>query len=418
MKRVLAIDGRAANAAQRAGIGNFCAGLLRELPRVAAASGWKLRIYLDRPPRPGFPGANEASSFRVLPPCRFWTHLRLGPALRRERPDAFYAPGLQVPITTPCPAFATILDLAVMRYPQEFTWKRRALARLELGHAKLSCAGLVAISRSTWDDTVTLLGVPPGKVTVAMPGCDARFRPCEDTDEHGRTRTDTDPGGATPEQGRRDACATPEQGRRDACATGAIAGLRARMGLARPYVLFVGRIQPRKNLVRLMEAFDRVCTLHPDWPHELVIAGAPGWMDAPIHDAAKRLSCSERIRFAGFVPDEDLPALMSGAELFALVSLWEGFGMPLVEAMACGTAALTSNTSALAEVAGDAAEQVDPEDTDGIACALERLLADSALRAAWAEKGLKRAAQFTWAETARTVLRAVERATIVEETTE
>jgi glycosyltransferase involved in cell wall biosynthesis len=379
MERVLAIDGRPANEEQRAGIGNFCAEMLREVPRAAAGAGWRVRVYLDAPPRTGFPVAGEQVEFRILPGCRLWTHRRLGPALRSERPDVFYAPGVQVPVMAGCPTVATIYDLAVMRYPQEFTLKRRCLAQLELRHARRACAGFIAISATTRDDVVDLLGALPEQVTLAPPGCGARFQPC------------------------------PDQTAKDA--------LQARMGLKRPYVLYVGRIQPRKNLIRLMEAFDRVCARHADWPHELVIAGARGWMYEPILAAAKRLACADRIRFTGFVPDAELPVLMAGAEFFALVSLWEGFGMPLVEAMACGAPTITANSSALDEVAGEAALRVDPEDTEAIACAMERLLTDTALRAALVEKGLEQAKQYTWAETARNVIRAASKAAAMKERT-
>ena len=372
MPRVLAIDGRPANEAQRAGIGNFCAGLLGELPRAAADAGWRLRVYLSTPPRPGFPVSAGQAEFRVLPVSPFWTHRRLGPALRREPPDVFYAPGVQVPLFARCPSVATLYDLAVMRYPGEFTRRRRWLARLELRHARGACARFVAISKTTLEDAVNLLGVPRERLTIATPGCDTRFEPCPE----------------------------PEQERQ----------LRARMGLEGPYVLYVGRIQPRKNLVRLMQAFDRVCARHPDWPHRLVIAGASGWMDDPIRAAADKLAHAERITFTGFVPDADLPLLMAGAELFALVSLWEGFGMPLIEAMACGTPALTSNTSALDEVAGDAALRVDPLDTDAIASSMEQLLTNAPLRACLVQQGLAQAARYTWAETARGVISAADAA--------
>ncbi len=372
MERILAADGRPANEPQRAGIGNYCAELLRELPQAAAEAGWRVRVYLDAPPREDFPLTRDQVEFRELPPCPLWTHRQLGPALRRERPDAFYAPGVQVPVLAGCPTVATLYDLAIMRYPEKFTRKRRLLAQLEPRHARWACSGFVAISAATRDDCINLLGAPPDRVTLAPAGCGPQFKPCEDKAVKGR--------------------------------------LRRSMQLKRPYVLYVGRIQPRKNLVRLMQAFDVVCARHPHWQHELVIAGASGWMDEPILAVAKELAGAERIRFTGFVPGDDLPVLMAGAEVFALVSLWEGFGMPLIEAMACGTPTITSNNSALNEVAGDAALRVDPEDTEAIACALERLLTEPELRASLSEKGLAQAARFTWTETARSIVRAADKA--------
>ncbi|MFQ3661823.1 MAG: glycosyltransferase family 1 protein, partial [Chloroflexaceae bacterium] len=170
--------------------------------------------------------------------------------------------------------------------------------------------------------------------------------------------------------------------------------------LEAPYFLYIGTIQPRKNLTRLIEAFAHA---GPD-DALLVIAGRRGWLSEPIVRRVAELGLTNRVRFPGYVPDADLPALLSGALAFVFPSLYEGFGMPVLEAMACGAPVLTSTTSALPEVAGDAALLVDPCDTDAIAAALRRLAADAPLRASLRARGLVRAADFTWERCARKTL--------------
>jgi glycosyltransferase involved in cell wall biosynthesis len=171
-------------------------------------------------------------------------------------------------------------------------------------------------------------------------------------------------------------------------------------------------VQPRKNLVRLIEAFASLderrttngCgpspTVHRPPPLQLVIAGKRGWLTDAIERRAVELGVADRVRFTGYVADDDLPALLSGALAFVFPSLYEGFGMPVLEAMACGTPVLASATSSLPEVAGDAALLVDPNDTGAIAAGLARLVCDDGLRAELRARGLVRAAQFTWSRCA------------------
>jgi glycosyltransferase involved in cell wall biosynthesis len=177
---------------------------------------------------------------------------------------------------------------------------------------------------------------------------------------------------------------------------------QARYGIRAPYILAVGTVQPRKNLARLLEAFAQAARAG-DAP-QLVIAGKRGWLSEGIERRARELGLGERVRFAGYVADADLPALLSGALAFALPSLYEGFGMPVLEAMACGAPVLTSDTSALPEAAGGAALLVDPTDTAAIAAALARLIGEPELRADLRARGLRRAAGATWARCAEETL--------------
>jgi glycosyltransferase involved in cell wall biosynthesis len=199
--------------------------------------------------------------------------------------------------------------------------------------------------------------------------------------------------------------------------THAIAAAQARYGItsgepAHPprYFLYIGTVQPRKNLVRLIDGFAQAvkgCAGSSPLPRDLllVIAGKRGWLTETIEQRAASAGIAERVRFTGYVDDADLPALLSGSHAFVFPSLYEGFGMPVLEAMACGAPVLTSTTSSLPEVAGDAALLVDPHDTQAIASALARLADDATLCDELRRRGRERAAHFTWERCAEETFR-------------
>jgi len=173
-------------------------------------------------------------------------------------------------------------------------------------------------------------------------------------------------------------------------------------GLKRPYILYIGTIEPRKNLLRLVRAFSGLALAYPN--HVLVIAGMKGWMYEDLFKLIRQLGLEKRIIFTGFVSDEDKPYLMRGCEIFAYPSLYEGFGLPLLEALSCGIPTLTGNISSLPEIAGNAALLVDPTSEVEIAHGLKQLLGDRALRSVLSEKAIKRASGFTWSKTAYSTL--------------
>lgn len=359
------MDARLANAARRVGVGNYCREVLRALAPMAEKESVRLRVYLDAPPLPGFPELHGAEA-SVLPRGRFWTQRVLGRELRRRPPDVFFSPALQIPLGCPCPVVATVHDLAYYEFPRHFTRRRLLLARLQSRHAARRADHLIADSEATAADIGRYLHVGSERITVALLAPAARYR-----EPVARDRIDT---------------------------------VRGALGLDAPYILYVGRIQPRKNIKRLIAAFERAMERHPEAPHSLVIAGGKGWLHEGVFERAKRSPLAERIRFTGHVADEYLPALMKGADALALVSLSEGFGLPVIEAMACGTPVITSNCSSLAEVAGDAALLVDPRDVENIAAAIGDLVARHELQEMLRAKGLVRASAFSWETTARRVL--------------
>ena len=176
-----------------------------------------------------------------------------------------------------------------------------------------------------------------------------------------------------------------------------------RYGIRAPYLLHVGRIERKKNLCRTLEAFAQVRKQLASRAR-IVLAGTPGPGGEEVFEAIERLGLSEAVRLTGYVRQEDLPALYAGAVLFLFPSLYEGYGMPILEAMACGTPVLTSNVTSLPEVAGDAAVQVDPLDVESIAQGILQLVEDPQLREQYIRKGLERVKEFTWERTARETL--------------
>lgn len=177
----------------------------------------------------------------------------------------------------------------------------------------------------------------------------------------------------------------------------------------RGYILFAGNIEPRKNLARLVEAYN-ILRKETRLTPLLVLVGGGGWKNQPIHRAIRASPFATDIKLLGYVSDEEISALMNGAALFSYPSIYEGFGIPPLEAMACGTPVVASNASSLSEVVGDAALLVDPSDVTGLAAAMVRILQDQTLREDLRERGFKQARQFSWEETARLTVQVYESA--------
>ena len=254
---------------------------------------------------------------------------------------------------------ATLHDVTCWLLPETHTARNVAGARRFAERVLSSAAGLIAVSEHTRADAVRVLGLPAEKIQVIHSGVAEEFF---------------------------------------RVSRGSIEDIRARYALPRPYALFVGAIEPRKNLVRLLEAWEGISDSTRE-EHELVVAGPPGWGDRRILDRLQ--AGAPGVRYLGYVPERDLPALTAGATVFVYPSLYEGFGLPVAQAMAAGVPVLTSMVSALPEIAGDAAVLVDPQSVTEIRCAIERLLTSGSLRAELASRGVARAARFRWDRCAR-----------------
>jgi glycosyltransferase involved in cell wall biosynthesis len=256
------------------------------------------------------------------------------------------------------PSVVTVHDLGYRYFPGAHPARQRRYLDWSTRFSARAATHVLADSVATQRDLTHFYGVHPAKISVVYPGRD-------------ETLVRVDP-----------------------------AAVRARYGLSPDYLLHVGTLQPRKNLIRLMEAAG---TLRPRWPGlQLVLAGQPGWQSAPILALAR--ANADWVRLLDYVPDADLPGLYSGARAFVFPSLYEGFGFPVLEAMACGTPVVCANTSSLPEVAGEAALLVDPEDTSALAGALVRLLEAAALRERLIAMGLEQVRRFSWARAASETL--------------
>jgi glycosyltransferase involved in cell wall biosynthesis len=378
----IGIDASRVTMAQRTGTEHYSFELLAALAQIDRQNRYTL--YCNQLPA-ALPPLGPNFSLRHIPFPRLWTHARLSAEVALHPPDVLFVPAhvlpLGVVLRRRVRTVVTIHDMGYMRFPESHTPAQRRYLRLSTNWGVRHANRLIAISNTTREDLIRYAGAPPEKISVVYHGVSPRFQPIGDPN--------------------------------------LIAATQAKYGITPPYFLYVGTIQPRKNLVRLLEAF---ASASRDWgsvigssasdtqspiPNpQLVIAGKRGWLTDEIERQSTQLfgPNSSAVRFTGYIADEDLPALLSGALAFVFPSLYEGFGMPLLEAMACGTPVLASATSALPEIAGDAALLIDPEDTPALADGLARLASDAALRADLQARGLARAAQFTWERCAQETL--------------
>jgi glycosyltransferase involved in cell wall biosynthesis len=287
--------------------------------------------------------------------------------MARRPPDLLFVPAHVLPIVHPRRGVVTVHDLGYLYYPQAHRLLDRLYLDLSTRYSARAATHLIADSSATKHDLIERYGIEPYKITVVYPGYDeATFQPVRDEE--------------------------------------AIEAVKAKYDIAGDYILFVGTLQPRKNLIRLIEAYWKLEA--GSW--KLVIAGKKGWLYQEIFRWVEELGLGKKVVFTGYVPEGGLPALISGARLFVFPSLYEGFGLPVLEAMACGTPVVCSNVSSLPEVAGDAAVLVDPLDVEGLAAAMERVLDDEDLRAELIERGFEQAKRFSWERCARETLDVLE----------
>lgn len=284
-------------------------------------------------------------------------------ALPRLLSGAALLHGLAFALPTACPVtgVVTFHDLSFLLFPTAFRRLRRWYLTLATRRAVRQAAAVIAVSESTRSDVIRLLGAAPQRVHTVPNGVEARFRPL--------------PGDE-------------------------VAAFRAARGLPAAFFLTVATLEPRKNLAILLEAYHRLRRRHPRaWP--LLIGGAEGWLASPLRRRYQELGLEDRVRFLGYLQPEELPLWYNAASVFVYPSLYEGFGLPVLEAMACAVPVITSDVSSLPEVAGEAALLIAPQDAESVAAAMERLWQDQAQRAQLGRLGRERASGFSWHETAR-----------------
>ena len=354
---------------QSAGIGRYVRELVNALATVDSDNIYRLFIAgaqeesLPVSPAQNFSWRYSRASARNM--ARLWHRLRLPipVELWTGKQQLFHATDFVLPPTlSTTRTLLTVHDLSFVHLPDATDRRLKQYLDAVVPRSVRRADHVLADSLATKTDLITIYGTPEEKITVLYSGVGNWFQPINDL-----ARQTT---------------------------------VRAKYGLADwPFFFSVGTVQPRKNYIRLCRALARLPERFTDF--HLVIAGGKGWLDSPIYQAIADLGLEDRVHFIGFASDDDLPVLMSMAEAVPFVSLYEGFGLPVLEAMACGTPVVTSRLSSLPEVAGDAALLVDPTDVEAISNALLELCENGTLRAEMIRMGHAQAARFTWDHAAR-----------------
>jgi glycosyltransferase involved in cell wall biosynthesis len=367
----IAIDYTAA-IAQGAGIGRYTRSLVSALARVDAEDRFTLYSSEAATPERGFPAANNMRPRVFNIGNRYMTilwhrlHLPLPAELLMGRADVLHGPDFTLPPVLNTRRVVTIHDLAFLTNPECALPSLVAYLSDVVPRAVRAADHVIAVSQRSADDLVERLAVPREKISVIYLGVDPTLGPEREE--------------------------------------AVLAAIRAKYALADPFVLAVGTIEPRKNYERLIAAFAQALR-QPDGPRMLVVAGRKGWLYDGVFEAVARHGVADSVRFLDYVPDGDLRPLYQAASVLAMPSIYEGFGIPVVEAMACGTPVVCGTGGSLPEIAGDAALLVDPEDVTGLGAALVRAVSDSDLRSSLVARGLARTRLFSWDEAARSHVR-------------
>jgi len=292
--------------------------------------------------------ATERPTLRIA-----WEQARLPRVLQRAQPDLLHGLAYALPIGWSGPAVVSVYDLSFFHFPRAFKPANRIYLAAATRAAARRARRILTISESTRRDIVRLLSVPQDRVEVTYPAAEERFRvlPADEVEAFRRARN-----------------------------------------LPEVFIFAVGTLEPRKNVVGLLQAYARLSRPRPP----LVIGGGAGWRFSPIFDTVERLNLHDQVTFLGFVAEDELPLWYNAARLFAFPSLYEGFGLPVLEAMACGTPVITSNAASLPEVGGTAVALVAPQDSDQLAREMQRVLDDGQARKEMRAAGRIQATRFSW----------------------
>jgi len=345
-----------------AGIHSYILHLLRHLPQADSALSYM--VYTGQVTE-DFPELHKHTS--TLPTSHPWVRVLweqlIQPGLLRWN-DVALAHGLafSLPVGVSCPTVVTVYDLAFFRLPQYFRPWNRLYLKLITRISTKRAATVIAISHNTRQELIDILGVPPEKIVVVPPGRDPQFHPIKDWHK--------------------------------------LEDFRRRRGLPDNMIFYLGTLEPRKNLVVLLQAYAKLRARDSSVPH-LVLGGAKGWYYQDIFSTIKRLGLEKDVLLPGYIPGDELIWWYNAAGCFVYPSLYEGFGLPVLEAMACGTPVVTSNTASLPEVVGDAGLTVSPSDAGQLAEAMFTALRNPAWKEAAQQRGIRQASRFSWPKAAK-----------------
>ena len=329
-------------------------------------------LYLSEAIEPlGFSSPNLELEVLGFAPSLAWRHLRLPLAMRRDKVDLHFSPSYFLPLVKVCPSVVEVFDITFKVHPEWFAKDRRFIFDDIFWREVKRAERILTTSEHSRGDIVRTLGVDPGKITVIPAAADELFRPVDDEER--------------------------------------LDGLRRGLGLSEGFLFTAGSIHTRRNLERLIEAAAEASRLLGS-ELQLLILGTPAPFTPPvdIRGTARRCGMENRVVHVEYVSEEELLLLYNACGMFVYPSLYEGFGLPVIEAMSCGTPVACSNTTSLPEVGGEAVQYLDPLDVEEMAGAVARIMSDAKLRGELAEAGRSRAATFSWrraAEETRRVFR-------------
>lgn len=366
---LIAIDANEANVEKKVGISEYVFQIISQLSRLKNGND-RFIVYLKEVPSSSFPKADKNWNYKIFGPKKFWTQLALPLKLftGRIKPDVFFSPAHYAPRFSPVPTVVSIMDLAFFHFPDYFTKKDLAQLHSWTKYSVQKAKAIITISEATKGDIINLYGISEGKIHVIYPGIKSALA-------------------LTPH-------VYPMQ------------ELQIKYNINDNFLLFVGTLQPRKNIVRLIEAFAKVIKDRPEENStlELVIVGKKGWKYEEILAAPEKYQVTDRVKFLDFVDDENLQLLYQNAKCFVFPSLYEGFGLPVLEAMRAGCPVITSNVSSMPEAGGEAALYVDPESVSDIAEKIVSILTDKKLRSEMIVKGREQLKKFSWEKAAKETL--------------
>lgn len=374
---IIGIDGNEANVTKRVGISEYAFELLSQFSSAKLkAQSAKFLVYLKNEPLKSLPKTDNGWSYRVLRPGKLWTQWRLPLDLytHQSKPDVFFSPTHYAPRFSPIPTVVSIMDLSFLNYPEMFKKSDLYQLRSWTAYSVKKAKKIFTISNSSKNDIINEYKIPEDKVVVTYPGIKEITAP--KSQAYG------------------------------------MSNLKEKYGISDSYILFVGTLQPRKNIVRLIEAFSRVKRTKNQEPRtkdlQLIVIGKKGWLYEEILEAPEKFGVPEDVRFLHDVADAELAVFYNHALCYVLPSLYEGFGLPVLEAFQHGCPVITSNISSLPEVGGDAALYVDPKSVGDIAEKIMKLITNDNLRNELVEKGKKQVAKFSWEKTAKETLKVLE----------
>jgi glycosyltransferase involved in cell wall biosynthesis len=363
---LIGVDASRVTRPHRTGTENYSLHVLRHL--LTRASPHRYRLYLSQSLPDGLLPVAPPTTTRIIRLPRLWTHLGLSSEMLRAPPDVLFVPSHVLPLICPQRSVVVVYDVGHRVFPRAHaTFERLYLEWAIRRHVQRATA-LLTISEASKRDLVRLYGARPDRIAVAYPAVDEHFRPASAED---------------------------------------VARVRQRYGLNPRYVLHLGTLKPRKNLPRLIEAFARANL--PAETH-LVLAGMSTQRGDALQRVLDRTGVGDRVRRLTYVPLDDLPALYSGAAAVAIVSLYEGFGMPALEALACGAPLVAGTRGSLPEIVAGAGLLADPLDITAIAETLGRAVGDPQLARELRQAGPERARAFSWPEAARVTAEVIEAA--------